>query len=814
MKLTITLSLLFISSFVFAQQSIILASVTDEKGKPLDAVNAFLILQTTNRTIKFSISGKDGKVIFENIAPGNYIVKFSAAGMQEKTIPLPEVKDALPTLDIGKISLIKKTTELAEVTVIAKKPFLQRLSDRLIVNVDNSLVSAGSSAFEVLERSPGVTIDNNDIISLKGKHGVIIMIDGKPSPISGADLANYLKGLPSNTIDRIELITNPSSKYDAAGSAGIIDIKMKKDQRLGTNGNLNAAVGQGFYARANTGLGLNYRDKKINAFGTYNFAYRKLMNRLYLDRNFYNNGTFSGADLKDNNSRAPFNNHTIRAGVDFFPNKKTILGVVISSNFNNFKRNNDNSSVVINEFHQPLYNFNTNASNNDHANNMVANFNLKHSFNEKGNEITADADYGIYNSNSASNTATQYFKLSGGTQQPDYILLGKQKGKLSLATAKADYVNPFKNKASIEAGIKTSFVTADNDAKFSDASNGIPQNDPQKTNHFKYDENNNAAYLNYKKEFKKINLQLGLRAEQTNVKTYQEIGSVSWDSSYLKLFPSAFLNYKLKENQTIGLSVSRRINRPGYNQLNPFLFLIDVTTYATGNPGLLPQFTWAYELNYNIKNINIALSYSHTDKNQNIVVARYNDLFPNSGNNDNITVQIPVNLSSSDYAGISVSAPVKINRWWNMINNADLYYNKFNGTLGSTKLNNGKAAADIRINNSFSLKKGWSAELNGNYSTGGQYGFMVTDPQWGVNAAVQKSVLASKGTIRFNITDIFWTNLPKAIITYDNYIERWHAKRDTRVANLSFTYRFGKNTVQAARRRTTASEEERQRAGN
>jgi outer membrane receptor protein involved in Fe transport len=814
MKFTITLILLFISSVIFAQKSNLFVIVTDENGKPLDAVNAALLSQPGNKAIKFSISGKDGKILFENIAPGNYLVKFSAAGLQEKNSQEVEVKDTSVVVNMGSIQLSKKTTDLAAVTVTTKKPFLQRLSDRMIVNVDNSLVSAGSSAFEVLERSPGVTIDNNDLISLKGKQGVIIMIDGKPSPMNGADLANYLKGLPANSIDRIELITNPSSKYDAAGSAGIIDIKMKKDQRLGTNGNFNAGVGQGYYARANTGLGLNYRNKKINAFGTYNYAYRKLMNRLYLDRNFYNNGTFSGADLKDNNSRAPFNNHTVRAGIDFFPNKKTILGIVVSSNFNNFKRDNDNSSIVIDEFHQPSYTFKTNASNDDHANNMIANFNVKHSFNDKGKEITADADYGIYNSRSASNTSTQYYKLSGGSQQPDYVLLGKQKGKLTLATAKADYTNPLKNKASFEAGFKTSFVTADNDAKFSDASNGTPQNDPQKTNHFKYDENNNAAYFNYKKEFQKINFQLGLRAEQTNVKTYQEIGAVSWDSSYLQLFPSAFLNYKLKENQTLGISVSRRINRPGYGQLNPFLFLIDVTTYATGNPGLLPQFTWAYELNYSIKNINIALSYSHTDKNQNVVVARYNDLFPNGGSNDNVTVQIPVNLSSSDYAGISISAPVKINKWWSMINNADIYYNKFNGSLGSTKLNNGKAAADIRINNSFSLNKGWSAELNGNYSTGGQYGFMVTDPQWGVNAAVQKSILNKKGSIRFNITDIFWTNLPKAIITYDNYVEKWHAKRDTRIANLSFTYRFGKNTVQAARKRTTASEEERQRAGN
>jgi hypothetical protein len=309
-------------------------------------------------------------------------------------------------------------------------------------------------------------------------------------------------------------------------------------------------------------------------------------------------------------------------------------------------------------------------------------------------------------------------------------------------------------------------------------------------------------------------MQVGLRAEQTNIKTYQEIGQASWDSSYIQFFPTAFFNYKLKADQTIGVSVSRRIDRPGYSQLNPFLFLIDVTTYATGNTGLLPQFTWAYELNYTLKSMNFSLSYRHTKNNQNIVLARFKDVFPNIPmQDDNVTVQIPVNISSSDYVGLSVAAPVKINKWWNMINNADVFYNHFNGSLAGTNLDEGKPSLQARTTNTFTLKKGWSAELNGMLNTGGQMGFLVMEPQWAVGAGVQKNIMKNKGTLRLNITDIFWTNLPKAVITFDNYIEKWHAQRDTRVVNVSFTYRFGKKTVQAARRRTTASEEERQRAG-
>ncbi|RYY48276.1 MAG: TonB-dependent receptor [Chitinophagaceae bacterium] len=789
--------------------------IKNEQSAGVENATAALLKSGTQTLVKTSFADKSGMLAFEHLPYGTYQVKLTAAGFEDLLTDSIVLNEQSSLVSIPPITM--KTTSrqsLKTVTVTAKKPFIQRLNDRLVVNVDNSVVNAGSSAFEVLERSPGVTIDNNDNIALRGKQGVIIMIDGKPSPMTGQDLASYLRSLPTNSIDRIEIITNPSSKYDAAGNSGIIDIRLKKDQRMGTNGSFNAGYGQGVYPKANTGLSLNHREKKLNLFGSYNYAYRKNLNRLYLDRNFFENGQFTGSDLKDNLSRAPITSNTMRVGADYYAGPKTIIGVVLNSNFNHFNRKNNNSSTVFDEMHQPDFTFKTVARNNDHNNNFVGNINFKHTLDSNNRELTADLDYGIYNSKSLSTNATQYSKNSGGTQQPDYVLDGRQKGKLKFTTAKIDYVNPLKSGGSFEAGLKTSFVSTDNDARFFNVSSGTPVNDAGKTNHFLYDENNNAAYLNYKKNFKKWDMQLGLRAEQTNISTYQEIGKVKWDSNYIQLFPTAFFNYKLKADQTLGISISRRIDRPGYSQLNPFLFLIDVTTYATGNPALLPQFTWAYELNYTVKAINISLSYSRTRNNHNVVIARYNDVFPQNPQGENITVQIPVNISSSEYAGLSIAAPVKVTKWWNMVNNADIFYNHFNGNLGGTKLNNGKPAVDLRVNNSFTLKHGWSTELNGVFNSGGQYGFMVSDPQWGISAGVQKTILKNKGTLRLNVSDIFWTNLPRAVITYDNYIEKWNAKRDSRVANFSFTYRFGKKTVQAARKRTTGSEEERQRAGN
>jgi outer membrane receptor protein involved in Fe transport len=804
--------------FVFGQtgKGKITISITDQKAA-VESATAELLNSKDSSLIKASLSDKSGMVEFENIAFGNYLLRISAVGFNTQysnAFSLEQTSFTLPSMTMA----AKANAQMQGVTVTAKKPFIQKLSDRIVVNVENSIVSAGSSALDVLERSPGVTVDQNDAISLRGRSGVIIMIDGKPTPMTGADLANYLKGLPSSAIERIDIITNPSAKYDAAGNSGIIDIRMKKDQRLGTNGTFTAGYGQGIYPKANTGATFNYRNKAVNIFGNYNYSYRKNLNHLIINRNFFENGVFKGSDDKDNYAVMPFNSHTARLGADFFPSKNTIIGFVVNSSFNRFRRRADIGTMVNDENFQPDFSFQSYSTNNDHFNNTVANINFKQKLDSNGKELTADVDYGTFNSTSLTRTASSFYNLNGSKRKEDDILDGDQDGKLTLKTAKVDFVNPLKNGAKFEAGAKTSYVSSDNDAKFYNIYPTETQVDDTKTNRFFYQEYNNAGYVNFSKTYKKFDFQLGLRGENTNVKTRQVKGDRKYNNEYFQLFPSAFFNYKLKEDQTLGASVSRRIDRPGYSQLNPFLFQVDATIYSTGEPLLKPQTTWSYELNYTLKNMNFTLGYSHTKDPQNVVLSKILNVIPTfeikPGQDSNITVQIPVNLESSDYIGLSGTAPIRINKWWNMINNFDLYYNKFNGNLGGTKLNDGKPAATIRTNNSFTLKKGWSAELNASLNTGGQYGYMVLDPQWGLSVGAQKNIMKGKGTLRFNMTDIFWTNLPKATVEYKgSYVENWHAYRESRVANLSFTYRFGNSKVQAARRRTTGSEEERQRAG-
>ncbi len=792
-------------------------TIAGETGNPLEGATAELIRAADSALVRTALTDRSGLAEWVNLAPGSYRVRVSNVGFTTRYTDAFTLQEGEAVLVLPQVALAaNKAASMQGVTVTAKKPFIQKLSDRIVVNVESSIVSAGSSALDVMERSPGITIDQNDVLALRGRSGVMVMIDGKPSPLSATDLANYLRGLPANAVERIDIITNPSAKYDAAGNSGIIDIRMKKDQRLGTNGTFTAGYGQGIYPKANTGTTFNYRNKKFNLFGNYNYSYRKGLNHLIINRNFYNNGVFEGSDDKDNYASFPVNNHSARLGADFFPTKKSIIGVVVTSNFNHFRRNARIETRITDANYLPEAVVNTTGRDNNRNNNFVANLNFKHSFDTKGRELTADLDYGQYNSKALTRTASRFFNTNGTPKRDDDILDGDQQGSLIFRTAKADYVQPLEKGMRFEAGVKTSWVSSDNNAQFFNVLPGGAQVDITKTNRFFYKEFNNAGYVNLSREFKKWNMTVGLRGEQTEVRTRQVKGDKRYGMDYFRLFPSAFFNYKLNEEKTLGLSVSRRIDRPGYGQLNPFLQQIDPSIYGTGNPFLRPQMTWSYEGSYTVKQLNFTLGYSHTTDPQEIVLSRILDVIPDfeipAGQDSNITVQIPVNLGTVDYVGLTATTPIRVSKWWNMVNNVNVYYNHYTGNLGA-RLDRGAVAANIRTNNNFTLGKGWAAELSANLNTGGQSGYMRMQPQWALAVGGQKTIFQGKGTVRLNFTDIFWTSLPKGKVTYEGrYVENWRAYRETRTGNFTFTYRFGNNKVQAARKRSTASEEERQRA--
>lgn len=785
------------------EKVIISGNLKFEKQTSTNDVFIYLFENDSKRLIKTETPNKNGDFKFENISKGKYYLEIGENG---KTRELHETFAAQNDIDLGTITAAPNINQLNEVVITKAKPYIERQQGKMILNVDSNIGATGSSAFEVLEKAPGVNVDNNDNISLRGKSGIMIQIDGKPTPMSGSNLANYLRGIPSGNIEKIEFITNPSAKYDAAG-ASIINIKMKKDKKVGMNGSISSSYGQGKYAKNNNGLSLNFRDKKVNAFGNYSFVYREGFNDLKLDRRFYDDGIFTGAFEQDNFLRMNFRNHIARIGADYFASKKHTFGIIINAVSNKFNPTGNNNSDVFDETNTYTSRFQTKNRSRDNWRNHSVNLNHKFAIDTIGTELTTDFDYANYGNNTEQNFTTRYFDLNNNEFQNPYLLYGNIRGDLKIYALKSDFVTILKNKIKLESGVKSSYVKADNDLAFYDKSSGIPVFDPTKSNHFIYEENINAAYAIASKEFTKWSFNVGLRIENTNITGKQLVDNTSFKNSYTQLFPNAVFNYVLNEKNSLELNYSRRISRPSYDQLNPFKFFLDPTTYKEGNPYLLPQSTHSLELTHIFRQkIFTTLNFSRTTDNITEVIAPSED-------NQQLTIQTNKNLNTVDIIGLFAIVPFEINKWWNMNNSLNFYYGYYSGTVANTTIKNeGNFTCNFNSTHSFKLGNGLTAEWTGNYRAREIYAFMDVDPIWYMNIGCQKK-FKNNSVLRFAFNDIFYTNKTTANTAFTDYKENFKVARDTRVATISYTYNFGKSNG-PQRRRVGGAEDIKQRAGS
>lgn len=794
-----------VTSVLFAQEAAppkfsVSGNVVSEKNEIVPNALVSLINSASQKLIKTEITSDNGNFSFSNIESGSYLIRVSVDG---KARYAGTVFTVSQNTELPPLMLEAPANVLEEVKIVKAKPYIERQQGKMILNVESSIGNTGSSAFEVLEKAPGITIDNNDNISLRGRGGIIVQIDGKPTPMSGTNLANYLKGMPSGNIDKIEFITNPSSKYDAAGSS-VINIKLKKDRKIGTNGSITAAFGQGVYPKNNNSLSLNHRNKKFNAFGTYSFAYREGFNQLALDRKFYDNGQFAMSYDQDNYLKMNFRNHIARAGIDFYAGKKHTLGITGSMLSNRFNPTGKNVSQVYDALTTTHSSFETTNNSRDRWKNHSLNLNHKYAIDSLGTELTTDVDYANYGNKSKQNFDTRYFDANGAQSGLPYFLYGDVKGDLKIYSLKSDFVKTLKNKVKLETGIKTSYVKADNDLAFYKNDSGTEEYDAGRSNHFIYKENINAAYMLASREFGKWNATIGLRVENTNIDGLQVAGNRAFENNYTQLFPNLFVSYAFNEGNSLEFNYSRRITRPSYDQLNPFKFFLDLTTYKEGNPLLNPQTTHAFEVTHVFRQkIFSTLSFSRTNDNITEVIAPADD-------NPNVTVQTNKNLNNADIFGLFLIVPVDITKWWNMSNSLNFYYGSYSGTVANTTLQNeGNFTYNLNTVNNFKLPKGFSSELTANYRGREVYAFMDVDPIWFLNLGFQKKFRNS--SLKLAVNDAFYTNRSTAQTKFTNYIENFKVSRDTRTAVLTYTYNFGTGTP--VKRRTGGADDLKQRAG-
>lgn len=787
---TLFITLLVTASFVQAQNrsSKLTGKVSAINQTALSAASISLLKANDSSVVKMTVTDQEGHFEFDNLKPGNYLIAASAVGYQKNYSQPLSVSADSSAKEVTPILLSPASKDLKAVTVSARKALIEQKADRMVVNVDAFISNTGTNALEALEKSPGVQVDKDGNISLKGKQNVIVLIDGRPAYLSGADLANMLKGMQSSQLEQIEIMTNPPAKYDAAGNAGIINLKTKKNKSKGFNGSVSAGAGQGKYFKTNENFSLNYRSGKVNLFSNYSFNRNNNFQQLDIFRRYKNDDKSTKAIFEQLSYMKRWNvNNNLKIGMDYFVNSKTTLGIVVSG------------------FYNPESNIGTNTMNLQNPQRVVdsivyatsdvkevwkngsVNLNMRHQYDSTGRELTADIDFITYD-------ATNDQSFVNTTFEPNWIkkydeqLKGTLPTTISIYSAKMDYTLPLKNNGRLEMGWKSSYVQTVNKADYYVRENDEWATDYGKTNYFDYKENVNAAYVSLNKPLtKKLSVQAGLRFENTNYKGYQYGNPVKGDSSfnrsYNNLFPTIYFSYSANKEHQFNTSFGRRIDRPDYESLNPFLFFLDKYTYNQGNPYLKPQYTNNIELTHIYKGkLTTTLNYSIT---KNLFSETFDQL-------DYKTIVKRGNIGRRENAGIAVNAQIPVTKWLTTILFTNYNYMKFTGNLNGEEIKVEAGVLQVSMNNQMNFKKGWGAEISGWYRSKGPEAQIMLDPMGQLSVGISKQVLKGKGTIKANVRDILYTQKPQGQINFKQTEAHFRNTRDTRVANITFTYRFGK----------------------
>lgn len=778
--------------------------VSNQDLEPAIYATIGLLNSKDSLLVKGSLTDESGGFKLENIPNGNYLLEIQYFGYKKLYTDSFAISEDKKIINFNELLLEESMEELNAVTITAKTPFIEKRIDKTILNVQQSVLSAGNTALEILQRAPGVNVDNRGNISLQGKQGVLIMINDKPTYLSTDQLLNLLRTTDGNSIGTVELITNPSSKYDAAGNSGIINIKLKKNRDYGTNGSVSLGAGYGEDYKANTSISLNHREEKFNIYGSYNFSDSKSLTDLNLSRDSkledeitYFNQTGS--------ARSHYTNNSYRAGVDFFLNETNTLGFMVDGQFN--RRDIKSSSETYIGSQPGIVDSIVVANNPTLGKNRNITYNLNYQtvLDTLGQELNVDLDYAKYRNRGDNNYNNNIFDASGEEQIGRRIFRSITPTTINIWSGKIDYNYTFDESLKLESGFKSSLVETDNNFQFDNLIEGEWVDNTERSNQFVYRENINAAYVSLNKEYGAFTLQAGLRAEQTisegNSITEQNI--VKRD--YLDLFPSLFAEFELSEKSDLGFSYGRRIDRPDYASLNPFVEFVDLYTFEQGNPFLNPQYTNSFELSWSLMDTYLfSLSYSKTD--DVISTAILSDPV------DKTLFITQLNLAEQTSYNLNINAPVAITDFWNTDNSFTLFRNDFSSpNIMGSPYNSGQLSFLFNSYHSIKINSTINAELSGYYLSSQVNGTYGIEPLTAIDFGVNKSFANGKGNIKFSVNDIFNTNITRVTseIPLQNY--NLKQKEETRVFRLGISYDLGSLEIKGPRSRNTGSSEEENR---
>lgn len=756
--------------------------------------------------VKAELSNPDLKFVFEFIPQDLYFLEVRQ--LEQVLYRSDSFRLQQPQLVLSPISLNTPQHGLREIKIVQQKAILEQKADKLIYHVEHTLEAPSNDALQVMQKAPGITVDQNGTISMRGKRGVQVMINGKPTYLSGAQLANLLRTTQAAQIARIEVISNPSSKYDAEGNAGIINIILKKDQKRGSNGMIVLSYGHGKYHKSANGINYNLREKKLNLFSSLNVSDNVGFNDLQLYRQFYTAGNYQGAYRQYNYLLFPSRSGIAKIGLDYYPNSRHTLGWSAQGSTTRFNPKADNIAYVENPFGLDTSYYTSTSRSRERYSNLSVNLYSKHVLDSSGSEISTDWDYANYGNTALQHFTTRYFTMQDIEYRPLQLLHAETDGRLYIFSGKADLTKTLsKNWGKLEAGIKSSYVKSDQDIAYYDHANGVVHFDSSQSNHFVYSENINALYLSHSFDIRKLGVQWGWRAEQTVAKGKQLLNGQSFQRNYWQLFPTLFLSRTINASHQVGLSFSRRIQRPGYDLMNPVRLFIDATTYKTGNPYLIPQNSYIAELNHTWKQTWLT-SVSATWINQSITEV----LIPDE-TQTNITIQTNKNLNRQFILAISESANVKPLRWWTMQFEVNPYYSFYSGILANMPIRSGMWSFNAKSMHMIQLPRAFTLQADAFFQYRERYSFSSIEPFGALNLSLQKTFKNKRTSLRLSANDVFYSSRFRGSSRYTNYYEQFYVQRDSRTLVLAITHRYGKSTVPGAKKRASGAEDEKQRAG-
>ncbi|MCB0532531.1 MAG: TonB-dependent receptor [Lewinellaceae bacterium] len=798
MRSITTLLLLSLSYTLFSQMAVLRGVLQDPDGAAVEFANVALFNAADSSLYKVETTDEAGVFKFKDLRAGTFFLKATYLGLNDLYRPDIQLESGNP-VDLGILTFASGATELAEVTVTATRALVEVRPDRMVFNVAGTINSVGSDAISLLRKAPSVTVDNNNNITVLGRSGVLLYVDGKRLPLTGDDLSNYLENLPADQIDRIEIITNPGARYEAEGNAGILDIRLKKDKSIGANGSVSTTYSQGRYHRANVSSTGNYRNRRLNAFGTLGGNY----NKGYMDMDFlsYQNGLVLD---EINNNRFNGKNYNYRLGTDFFLSKKHTIGFLVSGGQHNGKPNSYNRIALSDQNAPENIDSILVATSSVKLMRRQQTYNVNYRFDSgKGRTLNFDLDYGKFQNETERYQPNRYYDATETEVLTEVINSFDTPTDIDIYSAKLDFEDKLLG-GIFGAGAKLTQVVSDNTFLFYDElSNGPVRND-FRSNLFDYDERVYAGYVNFVRELGKAwNMSVGLRAEHTDatgmLEAFRpELQEPPVEFNYLSWFPSGGLTWKLAPKHTLALNYGRRINRPDYDVLNPFNDQISQLSYRKGNPFLRPEIVNNLELGYTLAfRYNFKLAYSRTTDQITRLIAPDDD-DPRAG------FVTWANLADQTIISFNASIPVQIAKKWNAYFNVSASHLDNQADYGDGAIVDVQAFTyNIYQQHTFDLPAGFKGEISGYYSGPGVWGgVFLYESSWSLDLGLQRKFLQDRLNVRLGVSDLFFESGWDGYSEFNGLLAYGSGNWDSRRVSLSLSYQFGNQNIKSRRRQT------------